>query len=153
MRLRLPPDQIEQLITALRRAGKKEIGGQIFGEQLMPSDFRAVELTLQKQPGTFARFIIDLVQAAQDALRFFERTEYRYTQFNYIGEWHSHPSFEVKPSSVDLATMRALVSDPEFQGNFAVLMIVRLDNGHLITRAWLFDPSGGEIPITLEIER
>lgn len=152
MRLRLPHDQINLLITALRRAGENEIGGQIFGEQLMPSDFRAIEFTLQKRPGKFAQFIIDIVQAAQDAVRFFERTEHRYTHFNYIGEWHSHPSFKVQPSNTDLATMRALVSNQEFQGNFAVLIIVRLDNNHLTCGAWLFDPAGCEQPITLDME-
>ncbi len=152
MRLRLPRDQINLLIAALRRAGKKEIGGQIFGEQLMPSDFRAIEFTVQKRPGKFAQFIIDLVQAAQDAARFFERTDHHYSRFNYIGEWHSHPSFEVQPSSRDIATMRALVSDLEFKGNFAVLLIVRLDNDRLDYSAWLFEPKGSEQPITLDIE-
>ena len=58
MRLRVPRDQVSVLSEALKRAGSKEIGGQIFGEQLAPSDFRVVELTLQKRPGTFARFIV-----------------------------------------------------------------------------------------------
>ncbi len=82
-----------------------------------------------KRPGTFARFIVDLLQAALDALGFFERTQHRYTRYNYIGEWHSHPSFAVHPSSIDVRSMRTIVEDPKFHGNFAVLMIVRLDDG------------------------
>lgn len=152
MRLRLPADQIGSLREALRQAGTKEIGGQIFGEQLAPSDFRATELTFQKRHGTFARFVVDLVQAALDAVRFFDRSGHRYTCFNYIGEWHSHPSFEVYPSGTDTTAMRTLVTDCDFQGNFAVLMIARLDNDRLTTGSWLFVPSGRDQPMTLELE-
>lgn len=150
MRLQLPADQIAFLRDALRRAGTKEVGGQIFGEQLAPSDFLASELTFQKRPGTFARFVVDIIQAARDAKRFFERTEHQYMRYNYIGEWHSHPSFAVRPSDVDVATMRQLVSDPGFKGGFAVLLITRLDGNNLNCGAWLFDPAGPVIAITLE---
>ena len=67
----------------------------------------------------------------------------------YVGEWHSHPSFDVRPSGTDAETMRRLVRDPEFRGIFAVLMIVRLDGGTLTMGAWLFDPPGAERAITL----
>lgn len=150
MRLRLPPDQIHLLREALRRADTREIGGQIYGEQLAPSDFSATELTFQSRPGTFARFVVDLIQAARDAMRFFDRTNHQYTRFNYIGEWHSHPSFEVRPSGDDLTTMQSLVADRDFKGNFAILMITRLDGDRLICGAWLFDPAGREQHITLE---
>ena len=124
----------------------------MFGEQLAPSNFRVTELTVQARLGTFARFVVDLLQAAQDAVGFFDRTEHRYTRYNYIGEWHSHPSFAVQPSGPDVATMRDLVRDSQFVGTFAVLMIVRLDAEMLRTGAWVFDPPGGESPVTLEID-
>lgn len=152
MRIALAADQAGKLVAALRRAGVKEIGGQLFGEQLAPSDFRVTEVTVQSRPGTFARFVVDLLQAAKDAVRFFDRTEHRYTRYNYIGEWHSHPSFAVQPSGPDVATMRDLVRDSQFVGTFAVLMIVRLDAETLTVGAWVFDPQGEERAITLEVE-
>jgi hypothetical protein len=153
VRVRVPPDQASALRTALQRAGTREIGGQIFGEQLAPSDFRATELTFQRRPGTIGRFVVDLVEAARDAIRFFQRTEHRYTRFNYIGEWHSHPRFAVSPSVVDLQTMSNLVLDPDFKGNFAVLLIVRLDGGRLMCGAWLFNPQGQGNTVSLELEQ
>ncbi|MGE0499690.1 MAG: Mov34/MPN/PAD-1 family protein [Rhizobiaceae bacterium] len=152
MRIALAADQAGKLVAALGRVGTKEIGGQLFGEQLAPSDFRVTELTVQSRPGTFARFVVDLLQAAKDAVRFFDRTEHRYTRYNYIGEWHSHPSFAVQPSGPDVATMRDLVQDSRFVGTFAVLMIVRLDAETLTAGAWVFDPQGGERAIMLEVE-
>lgn len=150
--MRLPPDQVGALRKALDSAGTNEIGGQIFGEQLAPSDFRATELTFQKQSGTFARFIVDLVQATLDALRFFNRTQNRYSRFNYIGEWHSHPSFEVRPSGTDISSMRSTVADSDFRGTFAVLTITRLDGDRLTCGAWLFDPQGHAQTVNLELE-
>lgn len=152
MKIALAADQTGSLIAALKRAGVKEIGGQLFGEQLAPSDFRVTELTVQSRHGTFARFIVDLLQAARDAVRFFDRTEHRYMRYNYIGEWHSHPSFAVQPSGTDVATMRDLVRDSQFVGTFAVLMIVRLDTETLTAGAWVFDPQGGERTVSLEVE-
>ena len=149
MQLTIPPDQTARLRAALKKSGSHEIGGQLFGEQRAPSDFGVTELTIQPR-GTFARFMVDLVQAARDALAFFERTERRYTRFNYIGEWHSHPSFAVEPSTVDVAAMQQLVGDPSFKGNFAVLMITRLDAELLTCGAWVFEPDGRAASIQLE---
>lgn len=149
MRLKIPNDQTIALHEALARAGTNEIGGQIFGEQLAPSNFLAAELTFQKRRGTFSRFIVDLIQAARDALRFFDRTQHRYTRFNYIGEWHSHPSFEVYPSVTDIEAMRDLVRDPDFKGHFAVLMIAKLEREGIKAGGWLFDPNGCEFQIEL----
>lgn len=150
MRVKLAGDQTKKLAAALVRAGRQEIGGQLFGEQLAPSNFLVTELTIQSRPGTISRFLVDLIQAARDAVRFFEHTAHQYSQHNYIGEWHSHPSFAVRPSNIDIAVMRRLVADPDFNGRFAVLMIVRLDGGALTCRAWLFDPNGPAFAITLE---
>ena len=150
MKVTLATDQESKLVAALKRAGAREIGGQLYGEQLAPSDFLVTDVAIQRRRGSVTRFLVDLVQAARDAVRFFDRTRHRYTSFNYIGEWHSHPRFAVRPSGTDINTMRVLVRDPEFQGSFAVLMIVRLSNNALSAAAWVFDPEGIEQSICLE---
>lgn len=152
MRLRLPADLLPPLEAALTKAGPREIGGQLFGQQLAPSDFRVVEIAIQRQPGSVVRFFVDLVQAGRDVLSFHDRTGHQYRRFNYIGEWHSHPSFDVEPSGGDSATMTALTTDPEFPGTFAILMIARLDPGELCLGAWVYDLNGARGAVTLEIE-
>ena len=150
MKVSLATDQKRKLVAALKRADAREIGGQLYGEQLAPSDFHVTDVAIQRRRGSVTRFLVDLAQAARDAVRFFDRTRHRYTRFNYIGEWHSHPRFAVRPSGTDIDTMRALVRDPEFQGFFAVLMIVQLSNNALSVAAWVFDPEGSERSICLE---
>jgi len=153
VKLYLPSDQTKKLAHALGRAGTSEIGGQLFGEQLAPSKFRITELTVQSRPGTFTRFVVDLVEAGRAAMAFFRRTAHDYTRHNYIGEWHSHPSFAVQPSSTDTNTMRELVRADDFNGSFAILVIVRLDGTELRTGAWLFDRNGADVAVTLEVEK
>jgi [CysO sulfur-carrier protein]-S-L-cysteine hydrolase len=150
MRLELPQHELEKLQHALQQAGVREIGGQIFGEQLAPSNFRVAELTIQAQRGSIARFWVDLVQAARDARRFFQRTNRDYQRFNYLGEWHSHPSFAVRPSTKDKESMWSIVDDPDFPAGFAVLLIVKLRDGHIERKAWLFDDRRNEMQIELE---
>jgi [CysO sulfur-carrier protein]-S-L-cysteine hydrolase len=124
----------------------------LFGEQIQPSDFRITDLSVQKKLGSFAQFVVDVVQAARDAATFFTRTSHKYTVFNYLGEWHSHPSFAVQPSSKDKSTMRELVSDADFHGNFAVLMITKLEADRFAADAWVYDREGNEANVALELE-
>jgi hypothetical protein len=152
MKLVLPRDERVKLLNALARSGSSESGGQMFGEQLAPSYFRIAELTVQTQRGTFASFVVDVVEAARSAVAFFRRTGHNYRRHNYLGEWHSHPSFAVVPSTKDSNTMRALVSADDFVGTFAVLMIARLDEVELQVAAWLYDPLGRDEAVTLELE-
>lgn len=153
MRLLLPVDKLAPVGRALAKAGDDEIGGQIFGEQLAVSVFRVTEITIQRRGGTLSRFKVDLGQAMRQAASFFRRTRHRYNRFNYIGEWHSHPNFAVRPSGTDDATMQTLTTDRDFRGNFAVLMILRLDADSLRLGAWVFNRAGERSDVTLEIEQ
>ncbi|MFL6416742.1 MAG: Mov34/MPN/PAD-1 family protein [Bryobacteraceae bacterium] len=56
---------------------------------------------------------------------FFQRTGSDYRRFNYLGEWHSHPSFPVLPSTEDKTSMQSLV-DGERDIEFSALVIVKL---------------------------
>lgn len=127
MQVLVPPEIRKQLISALRTAGRREIGGILMGEHVDTDTFRVVSLTIQTRGGAFARF----VRLVQDIVRpladFFQKTNYQYTRFNYLGEWHSHHSFELTPSTTDARTMRELVDDQAVGATFAVLLIVRLD--------------------------
>ncbi|MDI1328146.1 MAG: Mov34/MPN/PAD-1 family protein [Brevundimonas sp.] len=126
MRVELPVWIQKRLRGNLREAGRLEIGGVLMGEQLEPGHFRIVDFTVDDQKGGMAHFTrgTDQHRAALDA--FFARTDADYGRFNYLGEWHSHPSFPVRPSPTDTTSMLDLVNG-ERGIDFAVLMIARLD--------------------------
>lgn len=151
MRIRLTRESFYDLRQALERGGIRETGGQLFGEQIAPSDFVVTRLTVQHQVGSFSRFVVDIVQAMRDALEFFRSTNRQFARFNYIGEWHSHPSFAIEPSHTDTTAMRDIVNDADFRGHFAVLVIARLQEASVSCGGWVFDRCGGAEPVTIEV--
>lgn len=126
MHLILAPPVVERLRRELRRAGKREIGGLLMGEHVEHETFRVVEISVQRSGGSAACFIRHPREHQAELDKFFEQTGRDYTRFNYMGEWHSHPSFPPIPSGPDLRTMQSIVSDPDVGVNFLVLLIPRL---------------------------
>lgn len=98
----------------------------LFAEQLAPAHFRLMDFSTDLYSGTHTNFRRDprLHQKALD--EFFDRTGRDFGRFNYLGEWHSHPSFAVNPSVEDVQTMVDLVENPRSAITFALLLIVRL---------------------------
>ena len=127
MKIHLPTDIQKKLILALEKAGAREIGGVLMGEHVDEAEFRIVDLTIQKQFGN-VMFFLRLVRDAVGSLKkFFKQTGYNYKKFNYLGEWHSHPTFPPLPSLRDIKSMQEIVADSDTGANFAVLIIVQLN--------------------------
>ena len=121
----LPSDQRIRFRKCLRRAGRREIGGTLMGEQVAPDHFRIVDFSIDETTGTAAHFVRSLDHHAKALESFFRRTASDFGRFNYLGEWHSHPSFPVRPSQEDMMSMQSLV-DGERDIDFSALVIVRL---------------------------
>lgn len=149
--LRLPREVREVIEHACRRAGTRESGGMMFGEHVGQDDFRVVETTVA-QTGTFAAFLRNLADSLPRLDAFFRRTRHDYRRFNYLGEWHSHPSFALVPSSTDDATMFAIVDDPSTGARFAMSMIVRLGGDGLEVAAFAYFPGGERVDVVVERE-
>jgi len=143
MKILLAPPVVKRLRRELRRAGNREIGGLLMGEDLGNGDFRVVEISVQRSGGTEACFIRNPKDHQPELDAFFGRTGNDYSRFNYLGEWHSHPSFAPFPSPRDDASMREIVEDPTVGANFVVLLIVKLESPHeMATSVHTYLPDG-----------
>jgi hypothetical protein len=141
MRLLLPPEVAGRMATALSEAGRREIGGILMGEHVGPDMFRVKELTIQRKGGTFATFV-RVVQSIVGPLQaFFRATRHDYTRFNYLGEWHSHHSFALKPSTKDHRSMFDIIDDPQLGANFVVLLLVKLNQTALDCAVFIYQPN------------
>lgn len=124
--LTIPKSITKSLRQSLRSAGNREIGGILLAQQLEDDSFRLIEHTVDQRVGTSSTFRRSVTQHSNALDEFLERHEHEFRKFNYLGEWHSHPTFSVQPSLKDHDTMQSIVG-----GNgglpFAVLLIVRLD--------------------------
>jgi proteasome lid subunit RPN8/RPN11 len=128
MKIILPVAIERKLAAALHKAGQQEIGGILMGEYLEVGLYRVQELTVQGQAGTFASFVRLAKEIVVPLQHFFRKTRYDYKRFNYLGEWHSHPSFLARPSGRDSETMWEMLQDADIGANFAVLLVVRLSS-------------------------
>jgi [CysO sulfur-carrier protein]-S-L-cysteine hydrolase len=126
MQIALPSAVRKKICGQLALSGRRETGGLLLAEQLDGQGrFRVVDVTVDPCGGESAYFERRPELHAQALEAFFEKNGNDFGRFNYLGEWHSHPSFTVDPSMTDIRTMQAMVEDV---GNidFSVLMIVRL---------------------------
>lgn len=149
----LPIEQHELLLAALRKAGEREVGGIIMGEHAGPNLFVVQEMTVHRR-GAFASFMRRIEDAIGRLRAFFQETGHDYTRFNYLGEWHSHPSFPPYPSRTDDLSMLQIVQDKAVGANFAVLLIVKLGiEGELVSTAHTYLPDGVREPSVINTER
>lgn len=125
MQLLLPSDVLRRMRGQLFRAGRREIGGMIMGEEVDDRTFKIVDFSVDATSGTNSNFVRDANQHDEALDAFFKKTGADYCRFNYLGEWHSHPSFSVHPSLQDVHAMQDLV-DGSGGVNFAALFIARL---------------------------
>ena len=132
MQLVLPHDLTQQLVDALGKAGRREIGGILMAEHVSENIFRVRSLTIQRRGGTFATFIRAARAIIGPLLEFFRATDHNYTRFNYIGEWHSHPSFAPVPSFQDHRTMNEIIEDRQLGALFVVLLIAKLNSARAL---------------------
>jgi len=152
MKILLAPQIVKRLRRELLRAGSKEIGGLLMGEDLGNGDFRIVEISVQRSGGSEVCFIRNPKDHLPKLDSFFARTGNEYSRFNYLGEWHSHPSFTSTPSAPDVATMQSLVNDPTIDVNFLVLLIARLSGKQIEATTTLFTHAQSPLLIPLAVE-
>lgn len=139
------------MTAACARAQKREIGGMLFGEHITDDEFRVVDVTVAGL-GSFANFVRAIGEAIRHLESFFIETKRDYRRFNYLGEWHSHPSFALEPSGTDDATMCAIVDDPSTNARFAVSMIVKMAGESLQAAAFAYFPGGERQSCRVQIE-
>ena len=123
----------------------------LFAQHVSQNTFQVLEATIEKA-GTISRFVRGLKYSLRQLQRFFARHDYKYTEFNYLGEWHSHPSFGLNPSPRDDETMMDMVTAPDVGANFVVLMIVKIEDGQLKGKAWAYYPSGVRTDCILDLQ-
>jgi [CysO sulfur-carrier protein]-S-L-cysteine hydrolase len=122
--LTVPRSQLAKLRIHLKKGGNREIGGWLVAEQTAPGKFELVGLTVDLEVGTRDRFDSLPEPHSQQMDRILLENSGRAGRVDYLGEWHSHPTFPPIPSQIDVAAMTDMV---ESNGpSFAALVIVRL---------------------------
>lgn len=112
-----------------------------------PNQFLIHEATVADDVlGTFVSFVRHPGKSLRKLRKFFKRHQFNYRKFNYLGEWHSHPSFALEPSIRDVNSMLEILRDTKGV-QFAILVIVKLALGKVQLKGFLFH---GGLPIPVE---
>jgi len=152
MHLLVPRSIQRRLKRHMFFAGQREIGGILMGEMVGDQRFRIADFSVDTVSGSRAHFVRDAEHHELELSAFFKRTGADYKRFNYLGEWHSHPSFEVVPSGLDVRSMHNLVEGARGV-DFAVLFISRLSwLWQMEVSATLFVKGHGSICVEVEFE-
>lgn len=153
LKLVLPSNISSQIEEALIKAGRREVGGLLMAEHVSTNEFVVRKVTINRQ-GTFASFVRNIHDVWFKLSRFFDQTKHDYSRFNYIGEWHSHPSFAPSPSAQDHLTMREIITDRTIAANFVVLLVVKLGLEQiLVGTVHTYLPDGQQKKSELVIQR
>ena len=125
----------DEIHHALEKFGDNEIGGILIGYKKADNHFAIAEATIADDTNSFnlASFIREPFKSMKVLFKSF-----RAKNHNYIGEWHSHPNFNLYPSAYDVKTMKGILSDPGYGVNFALLIITKLTNGRPNMAGFLF---------------
>jgi proteasome lid subunit RPN8/RPN11 len=154
VQLLLPTRLLERLKRKLRRAGPREIGGVLMGEHVKDETFRLLDFTAQMSGGTQACFIRRPEEHRKALTAFFAKHGNDYARYNYLGEWHSHPSFAPVPSPTDFETMQEITTDPDVGAHFAILLVVKLEGmTNMALSASLFRKDFDPIDMPVAVER
>ena len=112
-------------------------------------NFLFAEATFQTFGGNSFSFDRDIAQARMKVRQFHRHYNGNPQQFNYFGEWHSHPHSTIEPSPADNSMMWQILSRTDESVNFLVLLIVKLNQqSKLDTGATAFLKSGHKLECT-----
>lgn len=143
--LTVPRSQLAKLQIHLKQGGNREIGGWLVAEQTAPGKFELVGFTVDLEAGTRDRFDSLPEPHSQQMDRILLENSGRAGRVDYLGEWHSHPTFPPIPSEIDVASMTDMVENS--RPSFAALVIVRL-MGNASIQATITTFQRGQLPET-----
>lgn len=125
----------DEIRRGLEKFGDYEIGGMLIGYKKAENHFAVSEATVADDGNSFnfASFIREPFKSTKVLLKTFRRRKH-----NYIGEWHSHPKFNLFPSDYDVKTMKGILGDRGYGVSFALLIITKLADGKLNMAGFLF---------------
>lgn len=124
MKVELAKNVRSRMLSSLKKAGSREIGGLLMAEQVKRGEFRIVDFSLDDFTGSTDQFVRSPEHHRVALNDFFSRTGNDYSRYNYLGEWHSHPNHAPFPSVTDVHSMQELL-DEERSIPFAILLIVK----------------------------
>ncbi len=146
------PQKITKIIyNQVKKHSPNETKGALFARRINDELFEIDAVYLEKKIGSFAFVVLENNSKYKEFQKKYNKTHhFDFKNHNYIGDWHSHPSFELIPSGYDIKEVQ---NDLEkSNANFLIQIIVKVSNDRLIGNAFLYDNNKSAEKIELIIE-
>jgi len=128
-------NSIKKLKKYQQKNGEYESGGILVGE-IYPIENKVIVkdiIVSKKAKRSFMGINIDKKEMQEELEKIRKNTNYRYY---YIGDWHTHPEKNPKPSWIDKVSYKKTLRTIILQTNFVVFLIV--GNGDdIMNSLWL----------------
>ena len=122
-RVEFDDSSIEQLKKYQQKNGEYESGGILVGE-VYPEQNKVIVkdvIVSKKAKRNMFGVNIDKKEMQEELEKIRKETEYKYY---YIGDWHTHPEKNPKPSWIDKVSYKKTLKTIVLQTNFVVFLIV-----------------------------
>ena len=126
---------IKELKKYQQKNGEYESGGILVGE-IYPRENKVVikEIVVSKKAKrSFMGINIDKKEMQEELEKIRKKTNYKYY---YIGDWHTHPEKNPKPSLIDKLSYKKTLQKIVLQTNFVVFLIVG-NSDDIMESSWM----------------
>jgi len=124
----------------------------LFAKRLDDDTYEIDEVYLERRVGSIAFVkLYNNHRYKRFQARYHKKHKFDYRKHNYIGDWHSHPSFECVPSGFDM--MEVEMDMQESNADFLIQVILKVERNLLVGNAFLYNNEVSAKRIELEIEQ
>lgn len=151
MKIILTKEVSRKIKEKLLSSGLLESKGACFAHYVDKNHYEVIDTFISDYKGTstFTKLLINR-RYKRFEKEFYKKHKYDYKNYNYIGDWHSHPLFECVPSNYDICEAKNELDNSN--GNFLIQIIVKLDRNELKGKCFLYNSNFVAKEIHLFIE-
>lgn len=152
MKIVIKKEVTSKIYETVQLAGINEIKGSCYAFHKDNDLFEIEETYISQQKGTFSfsNLIINCKYNLFEK-RYYKKHRNNFKEHNYIGDWHSHPSFKLKPSNYDIEEVNSELINSN--ANFLIQIIVKIVNNELIGKCYYYNRNSVFEECILEIEK
>lgn len=151
MKIIVKNEVANKIKKVVKKAGKNEIKGACFAAKIDDNVFEIEDVYISKIGSfSFSNLVISFKYRMFEN-KYFKKHNYDYERHNYIGDWHSHPSFELVPSSYDKEEVIDELS--KSNAHFLIQIIVKVSDDNLQMKCYYYNLNTIASPCEIVIKK
>lgn len=150
MKIIIPKNFSNKIFERIKETAPNETKGALFAQKINDNLYVVDDVYFEKKVGSFA--FVELYNNKiyqQFQRKYHEKHNNDFKNHNYIGDWHSHPSFECYPSGFDQLEVQADLQ--QSNARFLIQTILKIKDDKLVGNCFLYNDIVNALKIEFEI--